>query len=136
MIIRLQDVNEFYRSFFGVRITLEQVDQVFKTWLTCYKDDPDGFCLRFTTADDRESVFWPKRIVDIVRMSKPDGALLEARVQILNNISDPWTCVFPSEQLPGFLKDFFWISDSEEDFWVTIGSYRPQFVDYAQLSNL
>ena len=127
MIIRLQDVNEFYKNFLGAKITLEQVDHVFKTWLTCYRNDPDGYCLRFTTSDDRESVFWPKRVVDIISLSDSDGSLLEARVQILNNISNPWTCVFASNQLRDFLKEFFWISSSEESFWVTVGPYRPQF---------
>jgi len=125
MIIRLQDLDEFYRKFLGARITLEQVDEVFKTWLTCRKNDPNCPSLRFTTPDDWETPFWPKRIVDIVSVTNRDETLM-VRVQILNNISDPWTHTIPSNHLSDFLKDFFWIKDPEESFWVTVGPYKPK----------
>ncbi len=129
MIVRLQDLSEFYRKFFGSKGTIAQVPEIFETWLRDIKSPDIVYSLRFTTTNDHETVFWPKRIIDIIAVTLPESGTttVKARFEILNNITDPWMRSFPSVELPNVIADFFWIENPEEPFWVTVGPYRPVF---------
>jgi hypothetical protein len=108
---------KFLQEWYRRCITSDQILTAFSAW---GETEWEGGVpsLVFTRPDYDWTPFSPPRTVEIVRV---DDGVAKLRLEVRNNLGDPWYSTVEVAELPQFVGEFLRISGSQEEIYVTLG---------------